>query len=122
VDIDLQKGIIAQPTKPYPLKDVIENAAKLVDTFRKNGMPIAPCACHYGKRDMLKVISDESFFRPEALRPDWFEFVPEITPTSIDIVITKRQWGEFMEPILSFSCGGVGWIRSYYAGLQRTLV
>lgn len=95
VVIDLQKGIIAQPTKPYSAQDVIENAAKLVDTFRKNGMPVFLVHVIMTKETTLKVVSDESFSRPEALHPDWFEFVPEIAPTSMDIVITKRQWGAF---------------------------
>lgn len=38
--IDLQKGILSMPTKPYPAHEVIENAAKLVNTF----MPIG---CQY---------------------------------------------------------------------------
>jgi len=40
VVIDLQKGITAQPTKPYSAEYIINNAAKLVNTFRKNMMSV----------------------------------------------------------------------------------
>jgi nicotinamidase-related amidase len=95
VVIDLQKGIAAQPTKPYPAQDVIKNAAKLVNIFRENGMPVFLVHVVITKETMLNVASDESFSRPASLSPDWYEFVPEIAPTSKDIVITKKQWGAF---------------------------
>lgn len=95
VIIDLQKGIAAQPTKPYLAQDVIKNAAKLVNTFRKNGMLVFLVHVIITKETMLNVASDESFSHSAAPSPDWFEFVPEISPTSKDIVITKKQWGTF---------------------------
>lgn len=95
VVIDLQRGIAAQPTKPYPAQEVIKNAAKLVNTFRKNDMPVFLVHVILTKETMLNVLSDESFSRPSAFSPDWSEFVPEISPTPKDIVIAKRQWGAF---------------------------
>jgi nicotinamidase-related amidase len=95
VVIDLQKGIAEQPTKPYPAHAVIGNAAKLVNTFRKNGMPVFLVHVITTKETMLNVVSDESFSRPSALSPDWADFVPEIVPTPEDIVIAKKQWGAF---------------------------
>jgi nicotinamidase-related amidase len=95
VVIDLQKGIATQPTKPYLAHDVIANAAKLVNTFRKNDMPVFLVHVIITKETMLNVVSDESFPRPSALSPEWSEFAPEISPTPKDIVIEKRQWGAF---------------------------
>lgn len=95
VVIDLQKGIVAQQTKPYLAQDVIANASKLVDSFRKNDMPVFLVHVIITKETMLKVLSDESFLSSLSLSPDWSEFVPEMSPTSKDIVITKRQWGAF---------------------------
>jgi len=95
VVIDLQKGILSMPTKPYPAHDVVENAAKLVNTFRKNGMPVFLVHVITTKETMLNVVSDDSFSRPSALPTDWAEFVPEMAPTPNDIVITKKQWGAF---------------------------
>ncbi len=95
VVIDLQKGIAAQPARPYPAPDVIKNAAKLVNAFRKNGMPVFLVHVVSTPGTALAVTSDESFPRAGALPPDWSEFVPEIAPVPTDIVIAKKQWGAF---------------------------
>ena len=95
VVIDLQKGITAQPTKPYSAEYIINNAAKLVNTFRKNMMSVFLVHVILTKATILNPESDESFSHPAPPSPDWTEFVPEIAPTSKDIVITKKQWGAF---------------------------
>jgi nicotinamidase-related amidase len=95
VVIDLQKGIASQPSKPYSALEVIENAAKLVNTFRKNEMPVFLVHVITTKETMLNVVSDESLARSSAPSADWAEFVPEIAPTPNDIVIAKKQWGAF---------------------------
>jgi len=95
VVIDLQKGVVTSPTKPYPTKDVIRNAQNLVNSFRRNQMAVFLVHVDITKETGLKVISDESFTRSSPMPPDWSDFVPEITPIPTDIVITKRQWGAF---------------------------
>ena len=95
VVIDLQKGIVAQTTKPYPAQDVIKNAARLVHAFRKNGMPVFLVHVVRTKETMLNVTSDESFVRSADLPPGWSEFVPELAPGPSDVVISKKQWGAF---------------------------
>jgi nicotinamidase-related amidase len=95
VVIDLQKGIAAQPTQPYPAQDVVRNAAGLVKAFRKNGMPVFLVHVVAAPETMLKVNSDQSFSRPGPLPPDWSLFVPEIAPVPSDVVIAKKQWGAF---------------------------
>jgi hypothetical protein len=59
------------------------------------------------KETMLNAANDGSFSHSAAPSPDWFEFVPEISPTSKDIVITKKQWGTFCGTDLELSCGSV---------------
>jgi len=59
VVIDLQNGIISQPTKPYPAQDVITNATKLVNTFRKNGMLVFLVHLITTKETMLNATSDK---------------------------------------------------------------
>jgi nicotinamidase-related amidase len=95
VVIDLQRGVTASPTRPYPARDVIKNAARLVNAFRRNRMPVFLVHVVVTGETGLRVASDESFPRSSPLPPDWSEFVPEITPVPSDIVITKRQWGAF---------------------------
>lgn len=95
VVIDLQKGVSQMETKPYPAKDVIANAAKIADAFRRNSMPVFLVRVAIGPGTMLRTISDESFQRPANMAPDWADFVTEMTPQANDIVIVKRQWGAF---------------------------
>jgi nicotinamidase-related amidase len=95
VVIDLQKSITALPSKPCSAQVVISTAAKLVDAFRMNNMPVFLVHVDATKETLPNVISDQTF--PRTLPPpqDWAEFVPELTPIPSDIVITKRQWGAF---------------------------
>jgi nicotinamidase-related amidase len=95
VVIDLQKGIVSQPGRPYTAQEVISNAALLVNAFRKNSMPVFLVHVNATNETSLNVISDDAFSRPFPPSNDWTEFVPELTPTPSDIVITKRQWGAF---------------------------
>ena len=95
VVIDLQKGVTAMPSRPYTAQEVISNASKLVNAFRKNSMPVFLVHVETTKETMLKVISDQTFTRPLPASPDWSEFVPELTPIPSDVVIAKKQWGAF---------------------------
>jgi nicotinamidase-related amidase len=95
VVIDLQRGIAGRPTEPHAAGEVVGNAAKLVQAFRKNGMPVFLVHVVTTPETALKVQSDESFSRPPAMPPDWSEFVPELAPVPSDIVIAKKQWGAF---------------------------
>jgi nicotinamidase-related amidase len=95
VVIDLQKGIAGRPTAPHTAGVVVGNAAKLVQAFRKNGMPVFLVHVVTTPETALKVQSDESFPRPPVMPPDWSEFVPEIAPVPSDVIIAKKQWGAF---------------------------
>ena len=77
VVIDLQKGIAAQPAKPYAAQDVIRNAAALAQGFRRNGMPVFLVHVVTTKETMLMVESDEYFARPAVLPPRQYHLVAE---------------------------------------------
>lgn len=99
VVIDLQRGIAAMGRQmaPYDTANVVANAAKLADTFRKNGMPVFLVHVVSSGADRFNAIADESMMsrmqQPPA--PDWADFVPELNKTDSDVVITKKQWGAF---------------------------
>jgi nicotinamidase-related amidase len=95
VVIDLQKGIASMPSRPYPAQDVIANAAKLVNAFRKSRMPVFLVHVNPTAETALHPISDDVPARLQAMPADWAEFVPEMTPEGSDVVITKKQWGAF---------------------------
>jgi nicotinamidase-related amidase len=94
VVIDLQKGIVSQKTEPRPSGEVLINAIKIIDAFRKNKMQVF----------LVRVNpTEDTALRPDADIPasdtekslDWAELVPELGLGPDDIVITKHQWGAF---------------------------
>jgi nicotinamidase-related amidase len=99
VSIDLQKGIAAmgRDLAPYKAGDVIKNAARLAEAFRKRGALVVLVNVNSKDgKDMLKVITDEQAWRNTGERPkDWAELVPELNKQESDLLITKRQWGAF---------------------------
>ncbi|TDY58971.1 hydrolase [Bacillus subtilis] len=93
VIIDLQKGIVPIDQSGQ----VVPNAKKLVDEFRKhNGfISFVNVAFHDGA-DALKPQTDEPAQGGSGKMPaDWAEFVPEIGVQDGDYTVTKRQWGAF---------------------------
>ncbi len=98
VAIDLQKGIAAMGRQfaPYAADAVIQNAAKLADAFRKNGMPVFLVHVVSSEAERLNVTADDPGWGSTAPMPaDWADFVPEMVPKEGDIIITKKQWGAF---------------------------
>ncbi|MDQ1854204.1 isochorismatase family protein [Bacillus stercoris] len=95
VIIDLQKGIVPIDQSGQ----VVPNAKKLVDEFRKqNGfISFVNVAFHDGA-DALKPQTDELAQGGSGEMPaDWAEFVPEIGVQDGDYTVTKRQWGAFFD-------------------------
>lgn len=94
--IDLQKGIVARQTAPYASADVVTRARRLADGFRAAGATVV--LVHVGfsadGRDRLKPRADQPM-PGGPVAPDFAEFVPELTPQTGDVVITKRNWGAF---------------------------
>lgn len=98
VVIDLQKGIVAMPTQPHDPKDVIANAAKLAQAFRKNSMPVflvRVSTAADGKDRLNPIIDGENPWANRKMPADWNEIVPELGPEKDDFVVTKKQWGAF---------------------------
>ena len=87
--IDLQKGIVARDTKPYPASEVVAKAATLAQAFRAHKLPVilvhvtggAP-----GRNEQPK---------PPAPPADWAEFVPELDRQPEDHIVEKKTWGAF---------------------------
>ena len=95
VVIDLQKGIASMKAEPHEAGIVISNAAKLLDKFRSNKMPVFLVRVAFSGGDRLNPITDDQWKAPAQVPGDWSEFVDELKPTESDIVITKKQWGAF---------------------------
>ncbi len=97
VIIDLQKGIasMGRQLAPYSAKEVIENAAKIAEAFRKNGMPVFLVHVIASDAERFAAITDETPWKSTDMPKDWADFVPELGPKESDIIITKKQWGAF---------------------------
>jgi len=93
--IDLQKGIVGNPTQPNSSESVVSNAVKLADAVRKAGGTVV--LVHVGFKDAKERLSPKTEDpAPGALpSPDWYEIVPELGPEEGDVVVFKRQWGAF---------------------------
>lgn len=90
--IDLQKGIVAMPGG----QEVVENAVKLVDVFRKNNGLISFVRVSFlDSHDHLHPIVDPTDAPPVNRPAGWDELVPELGVSEKDYIVTKRQWGAF---------------------------
>ncbi len=97
VVIDLQKGIAATDRQfaPYSTNSVIQNAARIANTFRKNHMPVFLVHVAASSAERLNTITDEQMWSNSNPPKDWSDLVPELDRKESDIIITKKQWGAF---------------------------
>lgn len=97
--IDLQKGIVGYPLA-HPINDILANAIKLVEAFRKASLPIVIVNVNPAGAKWTTSRKDSN---PQRATPkeDWLEIVPEIKTQPDDIFITKHTWGAFFETALN---------------------
>jgi nicotinamidase-related amidase len=97
VVIDLQKGILAHPTAPYPAADVVARAAAVCRAARQAGSLVVLVHVSYAadKKDAVQPLTDGPAMLPPQMPPDFAELVPELGQQPTDLVITKHQWGAF---------------------------
>jgi nicotinamidase-related amidase len=93
--IDLQNGILATPTAPHSVNDVLEKSRQLAQSFRAKGGTVI-----YVRVDINNVLHlpvDQPMRSPTD--PPLPASASELSPQSGfqpgDIVITKRHWGAF---------------------------
>jgi nicotinamidase-related amidase len=87
--IDLQKGIVGLPAV-HPIEGVVQQASRLAEAFRRNGLPVvlvnvaggAP-----GRTEQTRSLT--------GLPADWTELVPELNQQTGDHKVTKQTWGAF---------------------------
>jgi nicotinamidase-related amidase len=95
VIVDLQKGLSAF-SFARPFGDVVTNAARLADAFRRASLPVVfvrllPAPPAEGRR--LRISQTVPIFTS----PEFAEWMPALNPRPTDVVVTKRQWNAFHE-------------------------
>jgi nicotinamidase-related amidase len=94
VVIDLQKGIAAFPTI-HPMKDIVANAARLADAFRRAKLPVVLVNVAMSADDGDRLRPRAEVQRAMPMGPDFAELLPELGAQPSDIRITKRQPNAF---------------------------
>ncbi len=90
--VDLQKGLLGAPTSPYPMEQVVRQAARLAKVFRSHGLPV-----------VLVNVEGVAPGRTEtghahAERPaDWSEIAEPLGAQPGDIRVTKQRWNAFQD-------------------------
>jgi nicotinamidase-related amidase len=94
--IDLQHGITAFAAEPHAADEVIANAARLADAFRRAGAAVVlvHVVTSVDGGDRLQAPVDEPSVR-HAVPADFAEIVAELGAAESDIIVAKRQWGAF---------------------------
>jgi len=87
--VDLQKGIVGVPTA-HPIADVITNATRLAEAFRRHDLPVVLINVDGGAPGR----SEQSRALGE-VPPDWTDLVPELNRQPTDHLVTKRTWSAF---------------------------
>jgi nicotinamidase-related amidase len=86
--IDLQRGIVAQPTA-HPTSEIIKRARDLSDGFRRNHLPVV----------LVNVTAGAAGRTEQPRRGEspagWSDLVPELDQQPEDHCVTKKTWGAF---------------------------
>jgi nicotinamidase-related amidase len=123
VVIDLQHGILAQPTVPNTPEQVVSRTAKLAEAIRARGGPVVLVRVSTAADG-----SDAAPGRTEvslgnaAQRPaNWDVIVPELSGHPEDLRITKRNWGAFYGTDLDLQLRRRGITQIVLAGVATSL-
>jgi nicotinamidase-related amidase len=87
--IDLQKGIVANPTA-HPIGEVVKHAAALADAFRRHRLPVVLVNAAGGAPGRTERTRSRGEFPA-----GWADLVPELNQQPEDHTVTKRTWGAF---------------------------
>jgi nicotinamidase-related amidase len=98
--IDLQKAVLGLPLV-NPIKDILDNSAKLVEAFRKAALPVIIVNVNPAGAKWLSARKEPNPMQNRPFAEDWLEIAPEIKTQTGYIFITKHTWGAFYETALN---------------------
>lgn len=92
--IDLQNSVISLQLA-HPVKDLLPNVNLLIDSFRKNNLPIV--AVNVNPAGAWTKARREAKQAPLPTGDDWYKITSVININENDIHITKHTWNAFFE-------------------------
>lgn len=113
--IDLQNGIVARDTWPYPSANVVAKAARLAKAFRAHRLPVILVHVTGGAPGRNEQPP------PPAPPTDWAELVPELDRQPDDHVVTKQTWGAFVHTDLERHLKAQGVTQVVVAGIATAI-
>ena len=93
--VDLQKGFLGAPTKPYPVDQVVLRSAQLAKAFRAQGLPVALVNVEGGAPGRTET-GHGGGDRPAG----WSDLAEPLDVQPGDIRVTKQRWNAFHETSL----------------------
>jgi nicotinamidase-related amidase len=122
VVIDLQGGVVAAPTVPYPAADVLTRAVSLADAFRKHNLPVVLVRVTTRPDGSDATVGRiDGGPRPPRPRPDNYDILAADLTAPDDIVITKRNWGAFHGTDLDLQLRRRGVTQIVLAGIATSI-
>jgi len=113
--IDLQKGIVSQPTA-QPASAIVERAARLARAFRERGLPVV--LVHVTGRAPGRT---DAGMRPFPAEADWAELLPQLEQQPSDFIVTKRRPGAFVGTTLDDYLRQRGVTQIVLAGISTSI-
>jgi nicotinamidase-related amidase len=92
--IDLQNGIVQFPVV-HPIKDIIANAATLVEAFHNAGLPVVAVNVDPRNSKAFGVRKEPANFSMPPIQDEFVQIVKELGANPDDIYVTKTAWGAF---------------------------
>ncbi|GAA4139329.1 isochorismatase family protein [Leifsonia shinshuensis] len=119
VVIDLQTGILGQPTA-HPVEQVVARSAELAASFRANGLPVVlvnVAGTAPGRTDRGKAMGRVG---AQTLPAQATELLPELDRQPGDITVTKRTLGAFLSTDLDAQLKAAGVTQIVLTGVSTT--
>lgn len=130
VVIDLQDGIVKMNTV-HPGGEIVRQSARLVDAFRRAGLPIVivnvvPFGAPSGKvrtqaPGMPKDEAAQKQVREAMEAAGFFSIVPELGSRPEDIYVTKRTWNAFYDTDLEQRLRELGMTNIVMCGIATSI-
>ncbi|CAM5425189.1 isochorismatase family protein [Leifsonia shinshuensis] len=119
VVIDLQAGILGQPTA-HPVEQVVARSAELAAAFRANGLPVVlvnVAGTAPGRTDRGKAMGRVG---AQTIPAQATELLPELDRQPGDITVTKRTLGAFLSTDLDAQLKAAGVTQIVLTGVSTT--